>query len=236
MDSMLRAGRLVVAMVGLAVALTAACTPAPYGDDADGGSNPGQDGGADAGPAHAGLVFQWQNLPTLPGGLGESLYLDEVRMPLRDVRAIGDAAPGDSRTYVSSLDLLWKHGEWPPVLSFPMAPPGLYSRFEFRVQSGEGEGYVLSGEIVLPGHDHKVKFAIHDSQMLSVSVPLTGLSLEAGQVKTVLVKINIAAVLSAIDWSQVHVDDDEIDIGEDSPEISIIRAVLATSISATVIP
>jgi hypothetical protein len=237
MDSMLRAGRLVVAMVGLAVALASACTPAPYGgDDADGGTNPGQDGGADAGPAQSGLVCQWENLPTLPGSLGQNLYLDEVQMPLRDVRAIGDAAPGDSRTYVASLDLLWKHGEAPPSLSFPMAPPGLYSRFEFRVQSGAGEGYVLTGEIVLPGHDHRIKFAIHDSQLLSVSIPLIGLSLEPGQVKTIAVKVDIAAVLHAIDWSQVEIEDDRIEIGEDSDQISIIRATLATSISATVIP
>jgi hypothetical protein len=150
------------------------------------------------------------------------------------VRAIGDAAPGDSRTYLSSLDLQWKHGQSPPLLSFPMAPPGLYSRFEFRVQSGEGEGYVLTGEIVLPGHDHKIEFAIHDAQMLSVSVPLIGLSLEPGQVKTILVMVDIAAVLHAIDWTHVEIDDDKIDIGEDSDQISVIRATLATSISAVV--
>jgi hypothetical protein len=223
-------------MVGLAVALAAACSPAPFVDEPDAGANPGQDGGVDAGPiTQSGLVFQWQNLPTLPGGLGETLYLDEVRMPLRDVRVIGDAAPGDSRTYVASLNLRWRHGDAPPVLDFPMAPPGLYSRFEFRVQSGEGNGYVLSGEIVMPGHENRVKFAIHDSQMLSVSVPLVGLALEPGQVKTVSVRIDIAAVLHAIDWSHVEIDDDEIDIGEDSPEISVIRATLATSISAAVV-
>ena len=229
MDSMLRAGRVVV-WVGLALMLaTAACADVPDGAGADAGQG-GQDAGQDAGTAQSGLIVQWMDPFSLPGAAGNVIYLDEVKMPLRDVRAIGDAAPGDSRTYVSTCDLHWEHGQAPPWLSFPSAPPGLYSRFEFRIQSAQGDGYELSGELVLPGHDHRVKFTIEDKQMLPVSIPLN-VSLEPGQVRTIMVKIDIIKVLAAIDWSDVEIEDDTITIDEESPEIAVIRAALEGAIS-----
>lgn len=229
MDSMLRAGRVLV-WVGLAMALaTAGCTDLPDGVTADAGMG-GQDASTDAGTAQSGLIIQWKDPFTLPGAAGELFYLDEVKMPLRDVRAVGDAAPGDSRTYVSTCNLHWEHGQAPPWLSFPSAPPGLYSRFEFRIQSAEGTGYELTGELVLPGHDHRVKFSIEDSQTLPVSIPLN-VSLEPGQVRTLVVKIDIIKVLASIDWSHVEIEDDTIKIDEESPEISVIRAALEGAIS-----
>ena len=62
--------------------------------------------------------------------------LEEVRLDLENVRAVGDAAPGDSRTSrVDSLRLEWWGGDddgrrpqnEPVVVTFDQAPPGLYS-------------------------------------------------------------------------------------------------------------
>ena len=67
-----------------------------------GGAVSGEDGGGsgpDAPIGSAGLVLEFRGVPTLPASLGGDFdaELEEVRLDLENVRAVGDAAPGDER-------------------------------------------------------------------------------------------------------------------------------------------
>jgi hypothetical protein len=230
MHSMVRA-RLFA--VGVLVALVATgCLSAPPGLEGDGGTD--DDASAiDAGiPGHSALVFQWTALQTT---VNEHLTIKDIRLPLRDIRAIGDAAPGDDRTYIASLELRWHDGEGPTALSFPEAPPGLYSRFEFRVQSADSSGWELQGEVTLANH-MTVKFDIHDKFMLPISLSLSGVSLDVGTVQTIEVQANVAAVLGAIDWDELDVENGKIEIDENNPEMLLIRPALSLAFSAHLTP
>ncbi len=232
---MLRAGRFAVGLLATLLAL-GGCLSAPPGVDIDAG-HPG-DGDAsidaDVPPGGAALVFKWLAKPAPQAGVGANMVIKEIRLPLRDVRAVGDAAPGDIRTSVATLDLRWDDGHAPQVLTFPLAPPGLYSRFEFRVQSVDGKGYELKGEVTVAGHEDTLKFDIHDNQMLPVSLPLSELELKVGEVENIEVSLNVAAVLAVIDWQSMQDDDGSYEIDEQSPQIGVIRAALASSFSVHV--
>jgi len=224
-------------MVAAAMLLGAAGCPAEPGppSDVDGGAaiDAGHDGSI---VGNAGLVFEWAARPKPVGNAGDRLTIEEIRLPLRHVRAIGDAAPGDSRTSVPSLELRWRDGDSPNPLVFGMAPPGLYSRFEFRVQDdGDSSGYEMRGEVMLGEGSEAIEFRIKDTQALPVSLPLTGLELEVGAMETVEVTVDVMAVLATVDWANAQIDDDKIELDEKSPEIVAIRAALASSFSARLI-
>jgi hypothetical protein len=212
------------------------CLTAPPGLDID-ASPPGPDAGdGDAGNGgNAALVFQWRSLPTPEGEVGDNMSLKEVRLPLRDVRAIGDSAPGDERTSVATLDLRWKDGVAPRPLAFSTAPPGLYSRFEFSVQSPNNDGYVLQGEVTPHGTTTRWKYEIHDKQALPISLDLGNLALDVGEIEMLEITVDLGAVLEVVDWSVFAPPDGRVEIDEDDPQMGAIRAKLASAFSVKVL-
>ena len=236
MESMLRAGRYAFGLVAaLALGAGVGCEPEPPGVEVDAG--PTSDGGADAQPGdHAGLVFDWTARPSPSGDNLGPIRVTSIRLPLREVRAVGDAAPGDMRTSISELELEWRDGKSPRKLEFSMAPPGLYSRFEFRVQGsgGPSSSFELRGELDLPGHDEPIQLKIEGRQMLPISLPLSGVQLDVGEIETIEISVNLVLVLAAVDWTTLEIDDGKIEIDDGSPEIFAIRAALASAFSAKV--
>jgi hypothetical protein len=237
--SMVRAGSWTLALV-LTVVLVA-CTPGGVDitPDDDGGVPVGHDAQADSGnpPGHATLAFTWAVSPAPPANVGPKLAISEVRLALRDVRAIGDSATGDDRTSVGALDLKWGEDSPPPMtLSMPLAPPGLYSQFEFRIQGSTGVGYELKGTFIR-GNDPPVAFEIHDSQFLPISLALEGLSLDVGETRTIEIRLDVAYVLDAIDWGALADEQDgAIEIDETNPHIGEVRTAIAAAYSARVLP
>jgi len=196
----------------LTLTALAGCPGEAPGDDQpppDGGEVP--DGGA------GGLVFTWHTTPAIPSTGADGIRIDEVQLQLRDVRAIGDAAPGDGRTSRASLTLEWDGSHAPDPLRFDQAPPGLYSTLALRVEGG----YEIRGGVLRDGTWTPCK--IEDDAAGPVSVPLDALSLEVGHTVTLPIQIDLAAVMNAVRWADVPVDDDELVVDEDSPQIAAVR-------------
>ncbi len=218
----------------LAALLAAGCSVSS-GSRADaGGPDPGEDGGdsrPDAAGGSAGLVLELRGVPALSASLGGDFnpVLEEVRIDLENLRAVGDAAPGDSRTSRDELRLEWwgasdddggdpAHNE-PVVVTFDQAPPGLYSNVFAEVKS-----YRLRGEVEL-ADDIEREFEITDepSTELAISIPLGGVTLEAGETRRVVIEVSCAAAVLAVPWDQVGEEEGNLVVDAQSPYIGAVH-------------
>jgi hypothetical protein len=210
----------VVALVGLAACPTSNDVPDAGGD---GG------GDVDVPSATGGLVFEFGTDPVVPGTVGTNVHIDEVRVSWRDVRAIGDSAPGDSRTSRDSLELEWQSGHVPDPLAFPQAPPGLYARLEARIGGGE-RAYDIKGTITLRGGGTE-SFEVSDDALESISVSLDGVALGSA---TVTVRVTMSlSFLGAVDWDGLWDARHDLKIEAGDPAVAAISAALAGSFSVT---
>src|SRR5690242_12623703 len=96
------------------------------GCPSDTGGGGGPDGG-DGGGVTQGLVFPFSATPRPPADLANGTVVTQVNLQLTSVRAIGDAAAGDSRTFRPALALEWAEMHGPDPLVFAGAPAGIYS-------------------------------------------------------------------------------------------------------------
>jgi hypothetical protein len=196
-----------------------ACGPPGDGDGDDAGVDAP---GGDAGTSSGGLVFEFVAQPPLDG-LGGGVTVDEAHISLRDVRAIGDSAPGDSRTSIGELDLEWGDARGPGPLAFPLAPPGIYSTFEARLgrpSTGE-ERFDLRGTVLVEGETRR--FRIENEEISEqLSVALDGLAL-GDERRTATVAVSFA-FLAALPWDQMELDDGEYQIEGDSPHMPAVVA------------
>ena len=229
---MLRAESRWVLQVAGAAVLAAACLGSPPGyDEKDAGDEPTADAGPDAAPGAAGLTFVWIADPDPPAQLDGDVTLTEVRLDLRDLRAIGDSAPGDERTSRDQLDLRWEDRDEPVPLVFEHAPPGLYSSLQFDIGGdGQGNAFLIRGTVVRDGMT--LPFEISDQSALPVSVPLA-FELQAGETRTIDVSLAIGAAVGDIDWSMVELDEGELELDE-GPQLDEFRAALADGFAAGV--
>jgi hypothetical protein len=201
----------------LLLLILAACGPGEI--QPDGGGDDDVDGGM------GGLEFRWTAT-----GLGESIegaVIDEVRLYLRDIRAVGDAA-GDL-TYEGMRELQLD-GEAVPVIAFREAPPGRYSAFEFRLAGsiGDDEAWEMRGTVTV---DETYELEIDDDVSSSVSLPLD-LDLAPGTTEVLVVDLDLAAVLEPVDWGAIEPDEGErITIDDDSPELPGLRSRLVAAFS-----
>jgi hypothetical protein len=196
-------------------------------DGPDTVADAGPDGGSDAPGPSGGLSFEFVTDPTVSGDVGGGVRIDEVRVFLRNVRAIGDSAPGDSRTSRASLELEWHEGSFPPPLAFPLAPPGLYSRLEATL-GGEEQHYDLRGTATLADSSvHPFEVSGEESRA-AVSITLTGLMVN-DDVVVATISLDLS-FLAAVDWDAVWQERGELKIGgEEDPRSAAITAALANA-------
>lgn len=221
--------------VGLVALLVAACS-VESGSRTDAGSDPGQDGGGsgpDAPPGSAGLVLEFRGLPALDADLdGEfSLVLEDVRLDLENVRAVGDAAPGDSRTTRDELRLEWwgaggDDGEdpnnEPVIVTFDQAPPGLYSNVFAELERYEMQGTVEVEE------DNERDFEIQDTpSSLAISIPLGGVTLEAGETRRVVIEVACGAAVLGVPWDELTPEDGDYVVDSGSQHIGAVQDAMA---------
>lgn len=207
--------------VGVAVAALAACGPGDIGADA-GDDDP--DGG---GSGDSGLRVTWTGRGL--GAPGDDLVIDRVRINLRDLRVVGDAAPGNE-TYVAALALDLRDTEAIETY-LDRAPPGMYSALEFSVDGGADEeaSWEMLGTVDLGGEI--VDWQIEDEGMLPVDLALVGLDLPAGETRTIAVDLDAAAVVDDLDWEALEGNEDRITIDEDSPLMPALRGRLVDAFS-----
>lgn len=207
----------------LVVAALAGC-PASGGT-----SDAGRDAGDDAPGVSGGLAFEFGTDPVIPGAVGTKVHVDEVRVFWHDVRAIGDSAPGDSRTSRASYDLVWENGHSPEPLVFPQAPPGLYSRLEARVGGGQ-RAYEIKGTVTLRDGNTE-SFEVNDEALGSISISLSGVEVSSA---TVTARVTMSlAFLASVDWDALWDERHDLKIEEGDPAVAAISAALATSFAVT---
>jgi hypothetical protein len=212
---------------------TAACVSLPQSDDA-----PGADGGSAPDveptptPDETVLVFRFQASPSLPGEVegdfGAEIEIEEIRIALADVRAVGDAAPGDARTAVPELQLGWYDGNAPPDLAFAGAPPGLYSKLLARLVSYELHGEVTVGE---DSYDLRIKDQV--PLVFPISIDLAGIDVGVGQTTALDIWFDAGSVVAPIDWDQADQGGGKIEIDDQSALIDLVRALVAAAFAAS---
>lgn len=182
------------------------------------------DGGADDGAVTGGLRLAFEAVPPLPA-TSEGLYpatVDAARLVLRDVRAIGDAAPGDPRTTRAEVTLeLDPEASADPVV-FEDAPPGRYSRVEGRVKRLRVTGAVDVDELT--------PFVIDDEppRPVTFSFPLAGVELPAGGERTVTIGVELIELVEPIDWTAAPLTPEGYRIDGDSDAILPVREELGS--------
>lgn len=205
--------------------LLAACGPG--GIEPDAGVQP--DGVGDP----SGLELRWT-----ASGLGEPVgpvVLDRLRLELRDLRVIGDAAP--EATYRASQQIeLQLGGVTEQVTRFTDAPPGRYSAFEFSIdRPGDGErAWELRGECEIDGEIYDLD--IEDDEMTAISLPFVpNLTLSAGETGVITLEIDVAMIVQGVDWDSQAPDggDETLSIDDDSPLLPGMRQRLRGGIRIT---
>lgn len=206
-----------------AALMMAACGPPgeiPVGDAGD--------DTVDAIEEMAGLEFRWS-----ASGLGENgdATLDEVQLFLRDIRAIGDATPGDD-TYQAMDELVFRAdgGGEAETIEFRRAPPGRYSAFEFELArpSDGGAAWSITGTCDVMGQGYDLE--IEDDTSSSISLPLD-LLLAAGETRVIEIEIAIDEVVAGVDWNDGTIEDDTLVVDEDSPLMPGMRSRLIAAFS-----
>ncbi len=228
-----------IALVGL---FAAACSVSSGSRPDAGGPDPGEDGGAstpDAAVGSAGLVLELRGVPALSAQLEGDFdaVLEEVRIDLENVRAVGDAAPGDERTTRDQLLLEWS-GESdgdggedpnnePVVVTFDQAPPGLYSNV-----FAELTDYRLRGEVEVE-EDNERDFDIDDQPdtPLAISIPLGGVMLEVGETRRVVIDVSCVDAVIDIPWDLVDEEEGNLVVNKDSDYIDAARDAMQAAFS-----
>lgn len=176
-----------------------------------------------------GLTVRWRAAPSIPTENTPSVR--ELKLRLRSLKVIGDAAPGDAATTKNNLDLEWKSNDPPNVLGFPQAPAGKYAKIDIVIRGEDGKdgvritGMALRNGILRP-------YEIEDDAQLSVSVPLgADTTLLPGGSLTLGLRIDIDSVVRDLDFGAAREDDDKLIIDDETPALlAAVRAALTTSI------
>jgi hypothetical protein len=182
-------------------------------------------------PGDSGLELRW----TAAGLDGDAVTIDECRLWLADLRIVGDAAPGDDRTYLAKAEVKLDGGA-PPTQYFDDAPPGRYSTVDFGTEglSDNEPAWRLRGSVRIDGEggdDDPVDLEIEDEEGFARSLPLAGLVLAAGETRRILVEVDLDAVLDGVDWSAMPREEGRIELDDDDPELAAFRARLVTAIT-----
>lgn len=241
-------------IVGVGLLLVAsgswACGDGSDGDPPDlqdaGGGDDGSylDGSVDppdSGVQTAGLALRFGSDPALPGPLGGDPYgafVEEMRVELQDLRAVGDSETGDNTT-LSTLSLRWGsggsdlrrggQGTTDVEIRFPTAPPGYYSLIKADIMSYRARGTV---EV-----DGGADFEIDDTPPtpISISIPLEDFLLEAGTSRTIEIHCSLHEAVGDVPWDAIDPGSDDLEIEGSDPEIAAVRAAMERSFTAAVL-
>jgi hypothetical protein len=205
----------------LVILSVAACGPPgevlpDAGDDAPDGDVP-----------MGGLEFRF-DAPLIDTPIGD-VVVDELRLWLRDIRAVGDAAPGEE-TYREAQEIRITGRDPAAPIVFAEAPPGRYSAFEFQLDrdSDGAESWRIRGDCTLAGETYQLE--VDDEESLSVSLPID-LLLGAGETRIVHVEVDLERVVEGVDWSQGDIEEDKLVVEEDSPLMPGMRVNLLAAFS-----
>lgn len=161
------------------------------------------DGANTSGP---GLSVRWATEPVvIPGEIGGDITVSRLLFRVANLRMIGDAGPGDTRTSVDSIQLGWSAETVPATVRFGDAPTGLYSRIILLADGNQvAYSYEIAGIVKLD--NVSTPFTIHDRSSLAISLE-TSTTLDPGKSAALTVKARIDQALQSLDFHELaHVD------------------------------
>ena len=216
---MFRAHRALAVLATLVLGCPAEPSDVDGGPDGDGGEE------SDADIGESSLLFTFTSDPELPGEF-EGDYagtIIEATIALENIRAIGDAAPGDERTTRSELLLGFDEEATSNGLFFPDAPPGRYSHLLTQVVS-----YTITGTSVLDSAP--IPFTIEDTppSPLSVSIELEGVEVVDERAEA-RIEVDLEKVVKEIAWDEFDPFSESVEIDASSSMIDSIREHLEES-------
>ena len=149
-----------------------------------------------------GLSVNWSTEPTtIPGEAGGGITVTSMTYRLANLRVIGDAGPGDTRTSIDSIVLDWATGMKPAPVSFADAPTGLYSRVIILADGNlVNYSYELAGMAKVDGNT--MPFQIHDRSPLAIALNADAM-LEPNQDVSLDITIRIDQALQSLDFHKL---------------------------------
>lgn len=157
-----------------------------------------------------------------------SITLQRVEVRLRDVRLIGDTAPGDERTSLARLDLVWQASAVGGEAALPLAPPGIYATAQARVSDDAAASYRLTG--IVDDGDSPEPFEVVDNAAVDVSISLDGYSLASGRQQDLELGADLIGIVDGVDWSSVTPDGEGVlRVDATHPQITVTREALRSA-------
>ncbi len=195
----------------LAVLLVGCDTPLLHGTDAPAG---------DTGE----LAVTWSATPELPGPIASDIIVRSARFGLERLQVVGDAGPGDPRTTRTRFAIAWDATR-PERITFPDAPPGLYSRITFDLGATEGSSsYEIRGETQINGSWKQ--FHVRDTAGVRISFACEAM-LQATSDAVVGVRLRLDHVLDEVDFEIVEDRDGVLELDDADLQITDLRTRLS---------
>ena len=200
------------------------------------GPAPNTDGGADTPPQSASLHVTWNPLPdVIPGSAGSNITITDAEFGVESLRVVGDAGPGDPRTFVQNLDLNWDADDKPDPITFANAPPGLYSRMEWLLATSnqlreDNPLYAFEIEGTVEIDDNTEQFRIRESAQLPIAFEVQA-NLQPPSDATVAVRVDLIRIVTAVNYRDLPIVEGERLLAPGDPQMSGIRQKVVEAFS-----
>jgi hypothetical protein len=164
----------------------------------------------------------------LPLAPADDRTLVEVRLQAGSVRAIGDAAPGDAQTTRTDYEMDWHESDAPSAITFNSAPIGLYSSVEVRLEGegGDDDGFRIEGQTLREAVWQPYRIVGNDP--LTITIP-TSTPLEIGSTATIRIDVDLAAMITGINFSEWPFENGSVQVDGDT---AAIRAAVTEAFSS----
>jgi hypothetical protein len=182
----------------------------------------------DGGPIGQGLSISWESRPaTFPGSPSADLTIERAVFHQDELRVVRDAGPID----LELDELVWERGVAPAALPVMGALPGLYSRLLFELEGDDDDrdreyAYEITGTVRVNGTFRP--FTIRDTGDLSLSLDFS-ITLPPGGTARIPVRIEIDEIVTAVDFSQVQIQDNRYIVEKGNSQLTNVRAAVRGS-------
>ena len=170
------------------------------------------------------LRLEWTGKPaSLPATLDGATTITSATFSVANLRIVGDAGPGDPRTFVDHVGLEWVDGKVPAPIAFPAAPLGKYSRVAFNLEAEDtSPAFVIIGTVSIQGAP-AVPYELSASSEIAIAFDID-VELSARADATVGVGVDLAKIVKAVDFATLPVIGGKRVLGQDDAQAPAVSA------------
>jgi hypothetical protein len=190
----------------------------------DGGGDDDTDGAIDA----PGLSVRWATKAPIPGDIATDITVSDMLYRMANLRVIGDAGPGDTRTSQDTFQVTWDTGVTPPTITFTDAPSGLYSKVVLLADANFIDyAYEIHGTVKLNGNT--MPYKIHDRSPIGVSLD-TSAMLDPGKGTSITVRLDMAKAFEGLDFTKLTNDSGTLELDTFDDQMSDFRGRMVSDV------